>query len=267
MDGTTTPKAIENEDDYQLASRVLARKKQPSRVLRLMMNSYEQYRQSRKYGWSRPWNKVGLMNFQSFKPDLGLYPEFIDIARALLNHESLALTSDAQEFANDLLNDPKLMCFIFVHENTQQNQKYEGATLSFGRVHDKRYRDRVDIIVEAPVVDGISQGLERVRVFVDPYRAEDKQPLWQGEILSFENYHSFSLFALVSNVSWNWANDKKKIWNHWTSIYIDYFGDRQWSMDKSYFYVEGQQDCRIKVDIPESMNLQIPTSISTESVA
>jgi hypothetical protein len=267
MNRTALPKTIENEEQYRQASRTLTQKKKPSAILRLLMNSFEQHRQSRKYGWFRTWNKVDLMNFQSFKLNLKKYPAFVGIGKDLLNHETLAMTPEARAFVNELLADSSLMGFVFVHEYTHLDRQCEGATLSFGRLHEKCYRDRIDIIVEAPVVKGISQCLERVKVYVDPYRQDDKLPLWQGDIPSFKNEHAFPLFAVLSNVSWNWAQDESKLWNHWTSIYIDYFGDRRWPMEKSCFYVEGRESSRIELDIPEDINLQIQPPTVLESVA
>ena len=69
------------------------------------------------------------------------------------------------------------MGFVFTHEFSEDGKQYEGATLSLGRKNQKRYRDRIDIIFESPVIAGISQGLERIRVYIDPYREKDKNTL------------------------------------------------------------------------------------------
>lgn len=255
MKSSTFSKAIENESEYREASKTLSKKKRPPAVLRMLMNSFESYRQARKFGWSRPWNKYGLVNFQSFILDTSTHPWFVQTAKSLLQLEAENMPEAAQMFCMELLADEKLMGFIFVHEYTQDGNQYEGATLSLGRVNNKRYRDRIDIIVESAVIDGVSQGLQRSRIYIDPYREDDKQPLWQSESSASENHYAADLFAALSNVSWYWANDEGHIWDHWTSAYIDYFGDRQWPMTKSYFYVEKSPDCRIEIALPEGFKV------------
>ncbi|MCK5360410.1 MAG: hypothetical protein KAJ95_07270, partial [Gammaproteobacteria bacterium] len=227
MSSSKFTQAINTETQYREASKTLSREKRPPAVLRMLMNSFESYRQARKFGWSRPWNKVDLMNFQSFKLDPSNNPAFIRTASDLLNLELLNLTKDAQNFAEELLADKNLMGFVFIHEFTEGGKQYEGATLSLGRKNQKRYRDRIDIIFESPVIAGISQGLERIRVYIDPYRENDKKTLWQGATATLNNSHAESLFAALSEVSWEWAGDEKRVWDHWTSAYIDYFGERQ----------------------------------------
>jgi hypothetical protein len=150
------------------------------------------------------------------------------------------------------------MGFIFVHEYTEnqgldKKNDYEGATLSLGRrVKDKgnqRYRDRIDIIVESPVINGISQGLQRTRIYIDPYCKQNKEPLWQGELDSTHKPPLTQLFNSLSDTSWSWANDTQHIWDHWTSAYIDYFGNRQKPISKSYFFVEQSPASRIEIKL------------------
>jgi len=248
-------KAIENEAQYHETSKILSAKKRPPAILRLLMNSFESYRQARKFGWSRPWNKVDLMNFQSFKLNTNEYPWFVQSAQTLLQSNAIVLPEEAQTFVAELLSEQKLMAFIFVHEYTCDGKKYEGATLSLGRKNNKRYRDRIDIIVESPVIEGVSMGVQRCRIFIDPYKADHKEPLWQGELKAAEHPLIEDLFAALSHISWHWNGNKKHIWDHWTSAYIDYFGERQWSLPRSYFFISPSAHAHIKMPLPEALQL------------
>lgn len=237
---------IQTENDYREVSQVISRKKRPAKILRALMNSLESYRQSKRYGWSRPWNKYDLINFQSFKLNTEKDAQLISSGQQLLASIYPQMPEEARSFTEDLLNDSDhLMGFIFCHEYSQNGEHFEGATLSFGRVYEKRYRDRIDIIMEAKVVDGVSQGYTRTRVYIDPYREGAKEPLWQANLGATELATGESLFALLSSVSWDWAEVPAHHWDHWTSAYIDYFGDRQWPMTKSHFWIAGNAGARI----------------------
>jgi len=126
-------------------------------------------------------------------------------------------------------------------------QSYEGAVLSYGRVNkeNRRFRDRLDLILESPVNDGVSTGLSRLRIYVDPYNSLDKKPLWQGLIDNPAHPLTHQLFNQLAAISWAWSEDKNRIWQHWITDYIDYFGSRQWTMLKSYFHVAGNPHARI----------------------
>jgi len=94
------------------------------------------------------------------------------------------------------------MGYIFIHEFTQSGKQYEGATLSPGRVNGKHYHDRIDINLESPVINSVSQGLERMKVYIDPYRYNAKGPLWKGECHGYNNERTLRLFAALCIVSW-----------------------------------------------------------------
>lgn len=240
--------AIENETQYRDVAQTLSHKKRPPALLRKLMNSFEAYRQGRKYGWSRPWNKYDLMNFQSFKLDMSRDTELLQTGADILNELETQMPTEAIAFYQDLLGDQEnLMGFVFCHEFTEGSEQFEGATLSLGRKNAKRYRDRVDIIIESLVVDGVSQGLSRVRVYIDPYRQEDKAPLWQSVLSECDLKNANQLFKTLSSLSWEWAEMPERHWDHWTSVYIDYFGERQWPMSASYFWVANNSTARTMV--------------------
>jgi hypothetical protein len=234
---------IEDKAAYRTAVRALNTRNRPPAILRFIMGALESYRQSRKMGWSRPWNKYGIMTFQSFQLDFSQGEKsteivLLDSACAVLAEECADAPEAATAFVAGLLsaeNRGRLMGFIFVHEFTEDGQRYEGATLSFGRVKDKRFRDRLDLIVEAPVSEEGADEFSRLRVFIDPFRAE-KAPLWSQ--VAAGGTASKALFAQLSALSRDWAGDEARLWDHWTSAYIEYFGPRQWPVTNSHFFTE-----------------------------
>jgi len=229
---------IKSELEYQKAAQTLSKQNQPPSVLRFLMRALETYRSNRKMGWSRPWNKYDLLNFQSLKLKLPDDNYLIEQAKAVLSAECQDMPVEQAEFARELLADPNLMCFVFAHEFTDDVRQFEGATLSFGRANNKRYRDRLDIIVESEVMNGISKGFTRARIFVDPY-VQNESHLWSHINETLAKQVTLDLFYTLSNLSWSAADDVSRQWNHWTSAYIDYFGPRQWPMKHSYFFTPG----------------------------
>lgn len=234
---------IGSEQEYQAVKGDISRRKRPAKVLRILMNAMEAYRQSRKYGWSRPWNKYGLTNFQSFRltwpRDVGL----LELLQQVLDERFVDMPDEARHFCTELLQGrEELLGFVFVHELEEPNgSRFEGVTLSLGRINAKRYRDRLDLILESPLQDGYSTGLGRIRLYVDPYQEERKEPLWQ-RALQGSNLGTGAaqrLFAELADASWQWAEQPERLWDHWTSAYIDYFGPRQWGMTHSYFFLPG----------------------------
>jgi hypothetical protein len=227
---------IENQTDHDQVMRLITNRKKPNAILRMLMNAFEGYRQSKKLGWSRPWNKYDLINFQSFKVKKERDQDLLVLADRIIKQECLNMPAAAVEFADTLIHRCEgLMAFIFVHEFTEDGELYEGATLSLGCKNNKRYRDRLDIIVEAPVIDGNSQGFKRLRVFVDPYTG-DKAPLWSKVSYPAAGLPSSDLFARLAEISHDWQVISANHWNHWTSDYIDYFGPRETHLAKSFFY-------------------------------
>lgn len=235
---------IDSATEYQRVKKAISKKGQPSKIMRFLMNALESYRQSRKLGWSRPWNKYDLTVFQTFKLKPLQDQAMMTQISALLKAD-VVMPSSARRFTEELLADEKhLMAFLFVHDYQKDGQLYEGVTVSLGRVNDKRFRDRIDLIFESPVVDGRSQGLERIRVFIDPYMGA-KEPLWSNVVsgdLSLQAYH---LFDALSECSWSWAEQTDRVWSHWTSEYIDYFAPRKKSLEMSYLYQAEKPESRI----------------------
>lgn len=234
---------INTLDEYSEVRKILSNKQKPHAVMRMLMNALESYRQSRKLGWSRPWNKYDLTVFQSFKINSERDQALLQLAGVLLKEE-LPMPSSARNFVHELLADQQhLMGFIFVHEYRQDGQIFEGATLSLGRIHNKKFRDRIDLILESPIEDNRSTGFARMRVYIDPYTGI-KEPLWNSVVPGTLSDRAVRLFHALSDISWQWAEDKEKQWDHWTSAYIDYFAERKNLPDRAYFHVAGKPQAR-----------------------
>jgi len=242
------PKHISNESSYLETLAILNKQTKPSKTLCLLMNMLESYRQSRKMGWSRPWNKYGLTTFQSFK----INPE----ADYQLCEQTLAIVNNLEQvpkqtfdFIHELFVEPKrLMGFLFFSEYTEKNIAFETATLSFGRkvIGNTRFRDRFDLVFDAPIQENCAQHLSRVRLFSDPYNDGSKELLWKTSFTDTIPEDIQKLFNLLCDYSWQWQCRKDKHWDHWTSRYIDYFGPRHHELKQSHFYQETGQ--RIMLD-------------------
>lgn len=237
---------LSSEEEYQKIQAELNARKKPSKTLRFMMQAFENYRQAKKMGWSRAWNKYNVVNFQSFK----LNAADQNLCQATLNvidAEATTMPEEVRPFVTALLNgNVPPMGFVFFQEYTEKGRRFEGVVMSYGRVNEenKRFRDRLDLILESEVVDGCSQGLSRMRIYADPYLGT-KEPLWQQVIEQPAHTETINLFEQLARLSWAWANDQSRIWNHWVTDYIDYFGPRQWDMKKSYFHDQINPECRI----------------------
>lgn len=241
---------IQSDSEYRETSIALHQQRHPPRVLRRLMNAFESYRQARKYGWSRPWNKVDLLNFLSFRLHMREDVWLLDTARRVLAENASRMPDEARAFVDELLADSDLMGFFFVHDFTEGERQHEGATLSLGRVNQKRYRDRIDIIVESELVEGRSQGLSRCRIFIDPFRDQERQLLWRADFTPAADSACQPLFAALSHLSHAWQYDTDRLWDHWTSAYIDYFGDRALHPQASFF--PAQSGCeRLERALPE----------------
>jgi len=235
---------IDSEQMYQQALHALNDRKGDSRVLHRMMNRLEAYRQKKTLGWSRPWNKDKLITFQSFMLRKGADDVFLQHATQLL--DDCNMPTAASDFEYDLLNDPAWMGFLFFSELREGDDLYETATLSLGRrcQENPRQRDRLDIIIDVPLhPEKLTCGV-RFRVFVDPIQHNHVAPLWQCQ-KTCEQGACQALLSLLSDVSWQWQQQDERHWNHWTSTYIDYFGERQYKPHRSAFYVQGGKQRRV----------------------
>ncbi len=232
------PDQIDNESRYQETLNILNKQSKPSKVLCVLMNMLESYRQARKMGWSRPWNKYGLKTFQSFKLDPSADAELCNAAQDVISCLD-DVPTEARDFIKTLLASPEsLMGFLFFSEYTEEQQQFETATLSLGRkVSDNaRVRDRFDIIFDAPIEQNSARPLGRIRIFVDPYREGVKEPLWSLTLTEDIPAAFHQLFSQLCDLSWQWQSLENRHWDHWTSRYIDYFGPRSVTMESSHFY-------------------------------
>ncbi len=242
LDPETT---LRNEQDHQVAQDILNAGNQPSKILRFLMQRFENYRQSKKFGWSRTWNKQHVVNFQSFKLNSNDL-ELRQLALQIIAEEWPEVSRQANQFTQELLSGDTIpMGFVFIHELDEDGQIYEGAVLSYGRINsdNRRFRDRLDIILESPINDGNSQGFSRLRIYIDPYLG-NKEVLWSDVKSAPFKPATEQLFNKLSTISWDWATDKSRLWEHWVTQYIDFFGPRKTKLNSSYFHTT-TPDCRI----------------------
>jgi hypothetical protein len=222
-------------------TREIALQDRPNWILAKMMNLLEDKRQERGMGWSRPWNKSGLMVFRTHivhpRQDAEYHQALADVVAKLAGD----LPAHALAFAQDLMRDPANMSFTFYHNRTEGPEQYEGLTLSVGRVaaDGPRHRDRLDLILEdkrdaSGAVDGV---IDRLRLYVCPwatfqhreYTLLDVQP--SGELAQTVSWTH--RLALDKYNLWKAEDDRQ--WSHWASNFIDYFGPRSFIPQGSAF--------------------------------
>ncbi len=233
------PEAIDSASAYAATLRLISQQQGSPSLLHTLMNRLEEYRQKRKMGWSRPWNKYGVTTFLSFR----LSPA--DIAWLNAGVELVAACQAPDEvlaFTHELQHDPAWMGFIFYAEVMQDGHLFEAVTLSLGRRAEAnpRQRDRLDLRWDIPLqadVDGVGP---MFHIWVDPLREEDTAPLWQLTEHGLPEAGK-ALFGQLAEVSWQWHDQPERLWTHWTSRYIDYFGERRYRPAQCCFYLAGAQ--------------------------
>lgn len=220
---------IRNESDYREAIQVLSAERRPPWLLRVLMNALESYRQSRKMGWSRPQNKLGLRVFTTLKFDAQREPELIaDVQNAFQAAFAATVAPQDEAFVAELCADPNLMFFVFFHDLREGEQYFEGVTFSLGRrvPTSTRHRDRFDLILDVGVEAGAASGLSRVRAYVDPFR----QPIAERPATALTTAEPpaecSQLLNAASRLFAAHQHDQDRLWSHWSHKYIDYFGAR-----------------------------------------
>lgn len=247
MDGVEQKIEIQDAAAYVEALQILNKKSRPPAVLRLLMNAFESYRQARKIGWSRPWNKYGVTTHRSYRLNPAADNDLIVMTLALL--DQAGASEDARKFYEELLSaDPRhrgqLMGFIFFQELHDTGSVREAVTLSFGRVSKKRYRDRVDIVFEADISDGKAGPLTRLRIYVDPFLGM-APPLWEVTQAAANLPGAAAAFDRLCTIYGDWESDAERLWDHWTSAYIDYFGARSVYARNTHFPASSHDAARL----------------------
>lgn len=239
---TGTSVRIDGEREYQLAIQALSDRARPPWMLRALMNALETYRQARKLGWSRPQNKAGLNVFHAYETEEAVRrDDLVWCVRGLLAEVPEA--AEHEGFLQQLLAEPKLMGFLFVHDLHSKGRHLEGMTFSFGRRVQgaPRYRDRFDLIVESEVLDGTSRGFSRLRAYVDPFRRPVRRhPAHVFEVERPVGVSATEVFERAVRHHRHLKASPAHHWSHWTSDYIDYFGPRVRPVAGTYF--AGQAD-------------------------
>lgn len=218
---------IESVAQYEAALRLLSQESRPPAILRLLMQGLEKYRQSRRMGWSRKQNKVGVQTYLTFKMGERIH-SFLPHVEEVIDSNFSALPDGRRAFIADLLGDRKLMGFLFFQETqeldaTGETLEYETVCVSLGRVvaGKSRFRDRVDLMLDAPIVNQHVQGLSRVKLFIDPFEEHQPSSLEAAPLAG-----AGRLLDRLSALHAQHREDDVFIWDHWTQGYIDYFAAR-----------------------------------------
>jgi hypothetical protein len=211
--------------------RELNLRRQPSAILRKLMNALESQRIARKLGWSRPWNKEGMTIFHSLR----LRPSETGFALdetlcALL--VSLSESPLYRDFVLELMNDPNLMTFVFCHNHRRDGDLHEGLTLSLGRrvANDTSKRDRIDIILEDRKGDsGVDGFVDRVRIYVNPWFDHRYDRMFTSQFTTESRALPQiwqKLYEAGLGIYARLKEAPENQFEHWSIRYIDYFGPR-----------------------------------------
>ncbi len=227
---------VRDEGSYRAALNTLGEARLPARLLSRLMNSLEGYRAARKLGWSRPWNKYGVTTFLALRLDpAGVDRVWLD--PLLDGLVSPRVDGEAARFCTDLRADPLLMGFLFLQENEVDGMPCEGITLSLGRKVQRRYRDRLDLRFDLPRNALEEATALRCTLYVDPWRDDVTPPLLERRLDPAPGLAE--AFDRLSALGWQWHSDTSRIWDHWTSRYIDYFGPRRQLHSPSHLPMSG----------------------------
>ncbi|MEE9384895.1 MAG: hypothetical protein V3V08_15940 [Nannocystaceae bacterium] len=222
---------IRDERDYRAVQAALSRRSEPPWVMQFLINLFERYRQARKIGWSRPWNKHGTVIFESFRLDPRRDADLLAYAHKVLTFLRAPMPATALELVDELAAaGADLMAFVFLAHVQEGPRRFERVTFGLGRRSSiaPRCRDRVDIDLDSEIHGDRSDGVSRVRVFVDPYRAKPRGLVWCHETERVPAA-ARSLFERTRVLARDWSDNDRR-WTHWTSDYLNYFGPRRWAL-------------------------------------
>jgi hypothetical protein len=228
---------IRNELDYRHVQATLSRRKAKPRLLRALMSLFERYRQARKIGWSRPWNKHGVRTFAAFRVLAAEDQHLLGLASRVVHDVVPRLSPRSCALHRDVFSGAVLpMGFVFLSEIEEGGRRFESVTLSLGRVAPghPRHRDRIDIVLDSEIVEDASEGITRVRVYLDPFDV-DRTPAEMFVADGSFPPTAAALFLALITATERWQIESTRAWEHWTSAYIDYFGARRWGLRRACF--------------------------------
>lgn len=228
---------INNNFEYKSIIQDLTTQKKPSQVLVHLMTILESYRQKRKIGWSRPWNKYGLTVFKSFVLNTAEDNHIINSSLEFL--KKLNISQDHINSFESLSLAPNLKGFVFCHDYVELNGKhYEGITFSLGKnaAQSPGHRDRFDIILETEIINNTNSNNIRIRIYDDPYNHSTVIPdiVLLNYATEFSQIAKTLLELCLKNCA-EWNSEPKRHWSHWTQNYIYYFGSRKMKIENSIF--------------------------------
>jgi hypothetical protein len=96
---------------------------------------------------------------------------------------------------------------------------------------NRRFRDRIDLILDVPIVERQVTKLGRMRLFVDPFEEHSPSELSCDQISA----DAHSLLNAIAEFYCEHRYQAELVWDHWTQDYIDYFGPRLQAVQKTRF--------------------------------
>ncbi len=216
-------------------TRELSLARRPNRLLCQMMDILERKRAAKGYGWSRPWNKVGLNVFRTHvnrRDDDAYYAPVLKLFEAL----GKRIPGEHRAFFEDLFGDPTRLGFTFYHNRKDdQDTQYEGLTISLGRKvpSDQRFRDRFDIILEDRRDQGAVDGaVDHLRVYSTPWSQWSHKQTFLLDVERGSGLDGHLLeasqeaYQQASHFYDEWKSVEARQWSHWSTQFISYFGPR-----------------------------------------
>ncbi|BBH52015.1 hypothetical protein [Fluviispira sanaruensis] len=230
---------INSETNYKNTYEVLTSKNIPIYLLSSLMQKFEDYRAKRKMGWSRPWNKINVCTFESYRWYTKIDYDLLTLFRTVLLQNTHYFDDNSEFFIRDILHDTRAQGFLFYHDRIEVDKAYEGVTLSFGRLSslNNRYRDRIDIIFESQLINSTStRNLDLIKIYIDPYSGDTNLPQVIKLDKSFKKTYGLlkNLYALLTYKYYSWQFSERE-WYHWSQKFVPYFGERKFVPYNSLF--------------------------------
>ena len=241
---TMIPRPIKNDAEYRIVHDILTKQSRPLAVLKIFVNLFDAYRQQKKMGWSRPWNKVGTTVFASYVMDPVQDANIVRAAAAALESCWHNAAPELTAWVGGFFNEGRLKGYLFCHDRNEnqegQQQNYEGLTISLGRPssHGSTCIDRLDIVLEQEVKQDVVTGVRRLTFIVDPFAHATLKTPYCVHTLGEEDVHAALLFQDAERLLKQCAADPDRVWQHWSQSLIHYFVDVRKKIPEGSLFAE-----------------------------
>jgi hypothetical protein len=229
-----------DELSSEALQRELSLQKRPAWIMRVMMNALEKQRSGKKFGWSRPWNKMGYMIYRTHIHKKSEDELYFEVMHEMLKQTCKEAPKVYLDFIESLFKEEKPMAFTFYHNRTDENgEMFEGLTFGLGRKasENKKMRDRIDIVLEDKresdgSVDGV---MDKIRIYINPWSEYESDALFELELNGEEAKVFDPIYKRSVDVYHSLKVNEDRLWKHWSVNYIDYFGKRDFIAKNSSF--------------------------------